>query len=732
MKNIAYKISVIIFIGSLLAGCGGNSETSTSSISSDTKPTAVSGAVVAAPIDNATVEARVNNDWIKVGTTRNGQIIFNNLEKITKYPALLRANADGRGRNSKIDAPFFAELRGVMVSRTDTVYLTPVTTLGAYLFDHAGGTIDAAQKARVKITSLIQKTLGFSSVDPYANPLGDGLITHEVVQQTFMVLLNLGEETNNASMQQFTTVMEKLATGMEKNTFLGAVTAINPNVTAGIEHYLDSQKSRIAQRAAALLYDHESTAAEQEAERINLLSSMNTILESMQPDTTVAEKFICERITEGSTATVLLSSPVYAPKKKNVPALRFKLSLLSNNETRDTILRPASSSAFHPTSNKFTITALPSVGILNEGVPVSVIPEQKLKAGSTTYSSGSEFSFFFDVESAPLEEQHSITFTATDNPDLSYTITLIIKGEDEIVIESVSSAGSSKLYPFDEGEAYNIPIGSITTLTEGQLAAKLTPAFDVSSPEKIFEAVQVRFTAPDNFMFRGQGAPRQQVAISIPPIAANNSFTFSMPANLDIIATGPSPVGKKVILIDVIEKNTQKILAQASGTVYFVPKSHLADIASATITNQSQSEFTYPKESAESDITLDNLTFSCQLQTWYDLAEIPKEQQPETVLELFPNVWTLRFDNAPTDTNGFKARDESYTNELDLQPFILSGLQNPIQFGLVDYSKEGGDDCRPIVKPFTASDSIHLYFKMNADSEHEYAVKGNFILKQDK
>lgn len=723
MKNNAYIISFLLVIFLLLAGCDYKIEEQENNTTSETQEV-TSGAVVSAPIDNAIVEAYIDDNWVAVGTTKQGYIHFSDIEKITTYPILLRANAGGEGRNAKTGSFLKAELRGIMMSREDTAYLTPVTTLAAVIFQLNGSTATAANTAKKKVTSLVQKTLGFTDLDPFANPLGDSLLKHEVLQQTFMMVLDLGAETDDKAMRDFITNVTVLAENMQNDTFLGAAQKLNKQLPSSIGTYIEKQKENIVARASGLLSDKEKEPIDQEKERNEFITEMNEIITNSLIQKEIAECFVLDQLTEDIAVVAPLPAQIATPQKTNLIPLHFRVSLLSNKDSV-TFLTENNTKALIPTyAGGFKISAVPETGILNEGQLISPNAEQQIFANTKTYSNGTEFSFFFDFKTAPIDSQHTITFTAADDPTITHCITFIVKGEDDVVIESVSSTGTSKLFAFDEGTNFTIPIGAVATLSEGQLAASVTPAFDTTNPEDVFDAVWVQFTAPQGFAFRSDNKIIPTAIVAVLPTAANSSFTFALPSIIDIVATAPSTVGEKKISIEVLDQETKNVVCQTYSTVYFVPENSLGAIANAVITKQPSSDITYNHDEADSDIILDSFIIHCELKTWYDLAGIPKEEQPIYPIEQYPSTWKLRFDNVPTGNNGFKSAHGEYSTELDLQPFAFSQAQTPMEFGLSDFRGEGGSDCRQTIKPFSESDTIRLYYAFDEDPKTEHMAEG--------
>ncbi|WP_074216712.1 hypothetical protein [Halodesulfovibrio marinisediminis] len=729
MKNIAWKISLLLITLFLLIGCKPKIEETKNNTASDNHEV-TAGAVVAAPIDGAGVEAYINNTWVAVGRTKNGDIHFSDLEKITTYPVQLRANARRQGAIAK-DTYLQAELRGIMMSRDDSPYITPVTTLAAILFQLNGSTATAANQAKTRVTKIVHNVLGFNGFNPFANPLGDALPKHEVLQQAFMTVLNLGEETDYNAMQSFIPTLTAIAQQMPTDTFCGAAKKVNPKLTSSIAEYLTAQQATIVHRASRLLYDQNKSPIEQEKKRIELTSQMNEIMNSDRAVDEHAEFFVFTKIEDGSDAFAPLPSPIATPQKNNPIPLHFRVSLLSNTNS---IVELTENKTKPPTptySGKFKISEISSAGILNEDLLLSPNVSQKITAGSKTYSNGTKFSFFFDASNALVGSTHRITFTATEDSSVTGTMTFIVKGRDEIIIESVESRGSSKLFTFDEGNNHKITEGSITTLSEGQLAATVKTAFDTATSEDVFNAVMMQFTAPSGFAFRSDGLTRTSVIVAVLPTAEDKGFTFSLPSTLDIVATAPSPVGKKQIQIKVLDQKTKKIVTQTQSDVYFVPQSSLGTIADATMTAEPAVDITYSKDKTGTDILLESFIITCELKTWYDLAGVPKDQQPDSPINQYPATWKLRFNHAPTGSNGFKNSHGSYSTELDLQPYATSQATTPMQFELRDFRSLGGSDCRQTIKPFSPLDTLHLYFSYRESPDNEYMAKGSINIKEE-
>ncbi|MEZ6854064.1 hypothetical protein [Halodesulfovibrio aestuarii] len=729
MRNIVCNIPLLLLMLLLVAGCDYKVKETTKEYTSENQDI-VAGAVVAAPLDNATVEAFINNIWMPVGFTKNGNIHFTAIDEIKKYPVMLRANAYGKGRNTKTGLLFKAELRGIMMSRDDTAYLTPVTTLAALLFQIDGSTTAAACKAKRQVTSIVQKALGFYSFDPFTNPLGDKLLKHEVLQQAFMVALGLGEETDNSSMLNFITTLATVAQTMQKDTFLGAAKKVNPKLNSSIVEYITTQQARIVQRASALLFDKDKDPLEQEKEHIELSQEMNKIMGNDITRTELAECFVLTKLTDGCDSFTPLSTQIALPQKTATTPLHFRVSLLSNKNSVTELTSNGTKGLVPTYSGRFKISATTSAGTLNEGAPISPNNDQRVTAGNKTYTNGTEFSFFPNFTTAAIDSKHIITFTAADDSSVATTITFIVKGQNDVVIESVTSSGTSKLFAFNEGSSFAIPIGATATITEGQLAADVTPAFGTATPEEVFDTVMVQFSAPAGFAFRGENTSRRTAIVAVIPTSTDNTFTFALPSTIDIVATAPSDVGKKIIEIEVLDQKNKKVVARTSSTVYFVPQNALGDIASAVMTKHPSSVITYDKEAAGSDVLLDSFIISCELKTWYDLAEVPKEEQPISPINQYPSIWKLRFDNIATGNNGFKKADGSYSTELDLQPFAFSQAGTPMEFGLSDFSNEGGTDCRQTISPFSTSDIIRLYYAFYENPQKEYLTSGSIIVME--
>jgi hypothetical protein len=617
-----------------------------------------------------------------------------------------------------------------MMSKNDIPYLTPVTTLAAKIFELNGSSVDAANEAKRKVTSLVQTTLGFQDIDPFANPLGDGLLKHEILQQTFMVVLDLGNETDNSAMQSFSKEIEKCAISMQNNTFLGAAKQSNAMLTKSIAEYMTSQLENIQNRVCTLLYDIEKNPIDREKERIQFSKTVNEIMTSELRNDEIPEFFILTKILEGSDAFEQLSPEIVTPQQTNVIPLTFKVSLLSNTDNVADLTEKLTKAPAPTYAGGFKISAVPAKGTLNEGQMVSSNEDQKITAGDKVYANGTEFSFFFDCKTSPIDSKHYITFTAADNPAVTYTMTFTVKAQDAVAIESVISTGAPKLFIFNEGTYLSIPKDSVATIASQQLVASVKPAYGSVTSEDMFDAVMVQFKAPDGFAFRGDNITRTTLILSVMPTAVNDTFTFAIPSTVDIVATTDSPIGKKVISIDVLEQKTGNRLAQTSTTVYFVPTSSVGRVASVAITKQPLADITYANDVADTDIVLESFILNCEIKTWYDIAEVPKDQQPDSPMTQTISFWKLRFEHEPAEDKGFKNASGIYSNEVSIERYAYSMAVNPVQFEFQDFTSLGGGDCRLTVKPFSAYDTIRLYFSYTDDRENEQVATGNIILRE--
>lgn len=730
MKKTLYKSIFLLIALLLLVGCNQTIEESAPDNTSK-KEDVISGAVVAAPIDNARVDACVNGAWIPVGLTKKGHIHFSDIEKITTYPVILRANSDGTGHNTKTYENFRAELRGIMMSKDDIAYLTPVTTLAANIFELNGSSVDAANEAKRIVTSLTQNTLGFRDIYPFADPLGDGLLKHEVLQQTFMVVLDLGDEANNSAMESFSKNIEKCAIAMQTDTFLGAAKQLNKEkMSVGIANYMASQLGNIQNRVCTLLYDLEKNPIEREKERYEFSQTVNSILTSELRNDEVPESFILTKILEENEALELLPPEIATPQQTNAIPLTFKVSILSNTDSVSDLTEESTKAPVPTFAGGFKISAVPEKGTLNEGQLVSAIEDQKITAGEKIYANGTEFSFFFDCKTSPIDSKYYITFTAADDPAVTYTMTFKVKAKDAVATKSVTSTGTPKLFIFDEGSHLTIHKNSVATIGDQQLVASVTPAYGSVTSEDMSDAVMIQFNAPEGFAFRADNLTRATLILSVMPTVVEDSFAFAIPSSVDLIAISDSPIGEKEISIEVLDQNTSSKLAQTSTTVYFVPASSVGRVAGISITKQPAADITYASDVADNDIVLETFILSCELKTWYDIAEVPKDQQPDSSMTQAPSHWKLRFDHESTEDRGFKDRNGIYSNEISIERCAYSMADNPVVFEFQDYTSLGGSDCRLTVKPFSASDNIRLYFTFSDDPENEQMATGSIILRE--
>lgn len=741
MKKVLYKAIILLIALLLLVGCDQEIEELPSentsnqkdapSDSTPEKDDVILGAVVAAPIDDAYVEACINGVWTHVGITKKGHIHFSNIEKITTYPVMLRTDKDKPSYNTKTRKVFNTELRGIMLSRDDTPYLTPITTLAADIFELNGSSVDAANKAKRIVTSLVQNTLGFRDMKPFADPLGDALLKHEVLQQTFMLVLNLGDETSSASMTNFSQKITACAERMQKDTFLGAATQSNTKLSESIAEYISHQQGDIQSRVCTLLVDPQESSAEQERKQFK--NKADDILKNELHHTEVPESFLLTKILEESGVFEQLSPEIATPQQTNVIPLTFKVSLLSNKNSVHGITNKATTSPVPTFTGGFKVSEVPSKGTLNKGQLVSSNEYQKITADDTIYPNGTEFSFFFDCKTSPINSKHKITFAAADDPAVTYTITFKVRAKDDVVIKSVTSAGKPKLFIFDEYSRLTIHKGSTATIAEQQLVANVTPAYGTVTSEDMSNAVMVQFNAPKGFAFRSDSTTRATLTLSLTPTAVGDSFTFAIPSTVDLIATTDSSIGAKKISIEVLDQKTNTQLAQTSATVYFIPEGSVGRIASASITMQPSADITYTNNVADTDIVLEPFILSCELKTWYDIAEVPKDQQPDSLMIEMPTKWKLRFDHDSTEDKGFKIASTEYSNEVNIERHASSLITTPVEFAFQDFtSYEGGTDCRLTVKPFSTSDKIHLYFAFSDDEENELMASGSINLKKQQ
>ncbi|MCT4627867.1 hypothetical protein [Halodesulfovibrio sp.] len=263
MKRL-FSIIALLMLVTLLTACGGSSGSSSSAEHA--------GGVVAAPIAGANVYATVNGEKIKVGVSDANGIInsFTNLDKITSYPVILKTERGaGTFPNGKA---YGGQLSAAMTGPDAFVCLTPMSTFAVSLM---GGTVtaDSVAKAKAKVSRFVTSELGFTNTDPFEDPFGEELQSHEVMTQAFLYTFKLTETSSSLDYQrQFSPVAAKIRSGESSLANAIAASGVNPNVHAGdnLATFVKDHYSEITKRAAVALSTQSSTPEDVQATEDNI------------------------------------------------------------------------------------------------------------------------------------------------------------------------------------------------------------------------------------------------------------------------------------------------------------------------------------------------------------------------------------------------------------------------------------------------------------------------------
>jgi len=331
---------------------------------------------------------------------------------------------------------------------------------------------------------------------------------------------------------------------------------------------------------------------------------------------------------------------------------------------------------------------------------------------------------------AGLDSKHQITFTATADPTISTTVTFTTKEKDAVVITAVQGTSSKKLFTFSGGGLTTIAQNASYPLSEGQLSATVFTDINQISSEELINTVAVTFTLPEGFAFSKDGNQSRSITATIPPETTADSFIFTLPSSIDIIAAERTAAEKKNVTIKVLDRKTGDLITSTSLEGCFVSTEALTRIAGIELIGKPSLIQTYPAEQAGSVITLPEFAFSCKLLSWYDLAEIPKEEQPEYPLNYSPLSLKLRFENIASDTNGFVRADGTYALEKDIQAHITQTSNTMLTFEFLDLSPNW-KDFRLKVKPYTGADTVRLVYTEEGEPDKEQYATGRLIIKSE-
>lgn len=736
MKIQRYILLLLFSTAVLVPGCdlydkglsfqqSSGSNRSEKNITPPATPETISGAVVTAPVHNTSVDIMLNGELKNIGYTENGIIHFTNLSIINKFPVILYANQQRKGHFAD-GTQVNIKPRGIMMSEKDSPYITPLTTLAALMFEQGPQTQEAAEQIKRKITLLVHNTYGLPNFNPFADPAQEGLSKHEVLQQAFLVTLGLGSETDAIAMDTFIPTVTDIVHEMESDTFLGAVKSVNPNLTSTIQDYINAHQTEITSRASSLLAKSETDPEQQKISRINFLKEMNDIVSSEFNYTAVPVRFLTTKVKEdGSFSPLPPTIPL--PRNSSPIPFHFKITLLGSE---DSIAETTANNTKEPTpvySGEYVVTAINALGVLNEGTPLSPNQDTQLSAPSQPFVNGSEFTFFLD-SGANVGSSHQITFTSVSDPTITATITFIAEEEDAVVIKSIDGTSSKKLFVFNGGDLTTIAKNSSCSLVESQLAATVTTDINVISSEELIKSVGVKFKLPEGLAFKVNDALVEEKLITTPPETTADSFIFTLPSWIQIVTLKEVSAEKKKVTMQVINLETTEVIAEDTLEGCFVSKLALNRIVGMELVDSPSLVQTYPADHEDPIVTIPNFTFSCRLLSWYDLAEIPKEEQPEYPLGYTPQALILRFENEESSSNGFVKDNGECVRGKDINYFITIRGNTMLTFEFMNYMPDW-KDCRLKIKPYTSSDVVRLVYTEQGAPNTECYASGHITFK---
>lgn len=740
MKTPHYTLLILLITAILTSGCDLNdkglsfeqlsipSEKQDSDTSSNVEEK-ISGAVVTAPIHNASVDTMYEGALTNIGYTQKGRIHFTKINSIKKYPKVLYANQQRKGHFAD-GTQVNIKPRGIMLSENDSPYITPLTTLAALMFEKGPQTHESAEKIKQKITALVHNTFGLPHFDPFADPTEEGLSKHEVLQQALLVTLGLGQETDAIAMDDFIPTLNDVVDLMEDDTFLGAAQQVNPKITSTIEEYIKAHQVEITNRASVLLAKEQVDPTQQEIARITFLREMDDLISSELRTTADPILFLSTEMNDEKSFSPL--QPVIAlPQNKTPIPFHFKISLLGSEDslTNATANKTKEPTPLYKGDVIISSITLPenASSVFNEGAPLSPNRETQLSASSKTFANGSDFTFFMD-NTSEIGSSHQITFAAASDPTVTTTITFIAKQQDAVIIKSITGTSSKKLFVFDGGGLTSIAENSLCPLEEAQLSATLETDINQISSDELTNTIEVKFTLPEGLAFSMNDIMTGEYTVKAPTETTSDSFIFTIPSFIDIVAEETSLAEKKNVTIQVINCNTLDVIAETNLECCFVSKEALNRLVGVEIIDAPSLVQTYPANNDDQVVTLPDFTFSCKLLSWYDLAEIPREEQPEYPLGYPPQSIKLRFENMENGSNGFVTSHGEYVVEKDLQPLVSVRKNTMLTFAFMNY-KPDWKDCRIKLKPFTSTDILRLVYTEQGTPDIERYASGYLTIK---
>ena len=555
-------LTTIMALGLLLAACGGGGG---SSIGGG------GGGVGKSPISGANVYARLaDGSWTGViGTTdTSGAISFTGLGNISSsdYPVVLKAT--GGTLNGGAGAAFTGELRGVMTSATDTVYLTPASTMVASLVDAGKSVADA--KAQVR--AIVQNQLGYTGVDPLGNFLASGAAKdqNEVVQQALLFCLGVTDaetatDTMDSLLATLSSAANDLATGSSFSDVAQANSGFNP-ATESLADFIDDNSATINQIAADALGTSTAAMSIPAVDTTTEFADLFVVNVQSGPIATDTQAVTLAQDTSsyfvignqaGGTYTITIGLTTSATN-----------GIWTNGTTNN--------------DSRYILTTAPSVGTLTDGDGSAAVAQgdqfHAAADGATGIAAAPAFRYVIPGGGAVTPQ--TVTFTVTaDGPQtggvtVTRTITINIIDESSTVASSSmtwtgTTAGNLEQLTDPTGTGTTMDAGATGTVEATDYAARVVIPGGHSATD-VNNKYRVSFQAPDGFKFVVGGNNWSNYDQATLVDAGSGNFDANVPNTVTLVTTADKKFGPYAFTASLIDKDDSSEERKVSDQIYFV------------------------------------------------------------------------------------------------------------------------------------------------------------------
>ncbi|OBQ57537.1 hypothetical protein [Halodesulfovibrio spirochaetisodalis] len=548
MKKALWLLSLLVLTVSLTA-CGGSSG------SSDSTPAASSGltgAVVAGPIDGANVVANIEGVDTVIGVSKKGTIVFDKaaVATIKTFPIVVKTTA---GTNSNTQDAFGLELRAIMNDATNPVYVTPLSTLAAAIYEKKLENVavvtaelekEFAAAAKAEVKAIAKDTFG-ATIDPFANPLA-ALEKHELLTQSFLATIAVEEAPRTGVLvatdqPAFANAIDDVATSLnDGGTYAQAAKAANAALVDGetIAKFLNDNKVAIANRVASTI----TVVTDKDIED----GTKAAAIAKTQGELNIADATVEHKVVALSLGGI---SPYFKATGADIPVLVSPVGNVADGSA------PVGFAA----ANKYQITAASDISKLEvNGAPAAL---------NTPY----DFVHAVNVDRT-ADEDATVTFTVSIVADdkIENTATIVIKKADTLIPTKVENTATVKLLPFTDGGKVvsKIAKGATVAIADDTLKAAVTYDAQVNTTDNVAFALlnaafKVRFTAPEGLMFKKAGEDDSQsivIEATDPAVASVGTYAVAG-GGYSLITTKELPAGAVTFGMEVISAEaTPKVL----------------------------------------------------------------------------------------------------------------------------------------------------------------------------